>query len=147
METIQSNLGWIILSILAIGLFIYRKFANDKDALTSKFKVKKILTTDFNSSLKRIEQALTNAGFSNIGFDATNNRYYAQSGFSMHSWSEYIEIIVTEIENQTELEFQSICAFPLQIFDWGKNKRNFMKFEKELKKLNTAPTLAKAVFV
>ena len=140
MQTLQSNLGWIILLILAIVLYSYKKFANDKDALTSKFKVKQIVPTDFNSSFKHINQALANAGFNKIGFDTVENRFYAQSGFSMHSWSEYIQVLVTEIDNQTEIEFQSICAFPLQIYDWGKNKRNYRKFEKELKKLTPLQT-------
>jgi hypothetical protein len=138
MQTIQSNLGWIILIFLAIALFFYRKFAKDNVALTSKFKANQILPTDFNSSLKLVKQALTNADFSKVGFDADENRFYAQSGFSMSSWSEYIQVKVIELNNNTEIEFQSICAFPLQIFDWGKNRSNYRKFEKELKKLTSA---------
>jgi hypothetical protein len=38
-----------------------------------------------------------------------------------------------------DLKFKSICALPTQVGAWGKNRRNYKKFEEELEKL--MPTL------
>ncbi len=82
-----------------------------------------------------IKEALKNAGFKKVGFDNEEFRFYAQSKFSMSSWAEYIEVKINNRENETEIKFKSICALPSQMIDWGKNKRNYKKFEIELKKL------------
>jgi hypothetical protein len=39
----------------------------------------------------------------------------------------------------TDLKFKSICALPNQVGAWGKNRRNYQKFEEELEK--RMPTL------
>jgi hypothetical protein len=142
METIQSNPGWIIFFILAVILFLFKVFSKEKDGVTSKYIANQILQFDLNSSLALVKQALVNSQFSKIGFDPTENRYYAVSGFSMYSWSEYIQVKAVKIDNQTEIEFKSICAFPMQIFDWGKNKNNYRKFERQLKILSSSTVLA-----
>lgn len=36
------------------------------------------------------------------------------------------------------MRFKSIYAFPFQVFDWGKNRRNYRKFERELNKIKSA---------
>ena len=127
--------------------FSYKFFTKDKDAITSKFSTKQILASDLNSNLPLIQQAIVNAGFHKIGFDITENRFFATSGFSMQSWSEFIEVKVIEKNMTTELNLKSICAFPMQLFDWGKNKENYRKFEKELSKLITGFTGKNSAFV
>lgn len=137
MQTLESNLGWILIIAVTFAVFLYKYFTKDKDAITSKFIAKKNLASDFSTTLPLIQQALLNAKFTNIGFDEAENRFYATSGFLMSSWSEYIEVKIIKMDQRTELNFKSICAFPLQIVDWGKNKENYRKFEKELNKLTT----------
>jgi hypothetical protein len=53
----------------------------------------------------------------------------------MSSWTEQIEVQAIENQGKTEVNFKSICSLPTQIYDWGKNKRNYKKFEKELEKV------------
>lgn len=40
------------------------------------------------------------------------------------SWGETITVHVDEAPGGTIVRIRSECAFPLQIFDWGKNKEN-----------------------
>lgn len=135
MVILKLNLGWVILLIIVLAVFLYKRSTKNKEALTSKFTAKQILPLNINASLQMSRQALQNARFKKVGLDSNENRLYAQSGFSMASWSEFIQVKAKEINGQTELEFKSLCAFPAQIFDWGKNKRNYERFKKELSKL------------
>ena len=140
MELVKSNWGWIILFIIVVSIYLYKIIVQNKDALTSKFTVKQILPLPVNASLHMSKQALKNAKFINVGLDSNENRLYAKSGFSMSSWSEFIQVKAHEMDNSTEIEFKSICALPTQVFDWGKNKSNYKRFEKELNKLTNANT-------
>lgn len=79
MQILLSNLGGIIFISLVIATFSYKAFAKYKDGITSKFKIKQLLETDTSIILTIINQALSNARFSKIGFDADENRFYAQS--------------------------------------------------------------------
>lgn len=118
-----------------VFVFAYKKITKNNDAITSKFYSKKLIGGNINENLKRIEQALKNAGFKKIHFNKDKNKFFARTGFSMSSFSEFIELYIKDNQDQTEIEFKSICAFPTQIYDWGKNKRNYKKFEKQLEKL------------
>jgi hypothetical protein len=135
MDLLVSNFGWILLILTVIIIFLYKKISNNPDAMTSKFKTRRKTKVDSISMRPIIKEALQNSGFKNIGFDEDENRFYAKTRFSMSSWSEYVEVKIDRSQNETEIEFKSICAMPTQIYDWGKNKRNYTKFESELKKL------------
>lgn len=103
--------------------------------MASKFEAEKNIrdSSDWISNL--VSEALQNAGFKNIKFDEEENRFYAQTKVSFWSWSEYIEVKIHTNPLQSELKFKSICALFTQIFDWGKNRRNWIRFDKELDKL------------
>jgi len=51
------------------------------------------------------------------------------------SWSSWGEAILIDISHPGWMTVESKCAFPLQLIDWGKNKKNVSKF---LDQLNTA---------
>lgn len=55
----------------------------------------------------------------------------ASSSVNIWSWGE--EIIIRFLANNS-LSVTSKCAFALQCFDWGKNKRNINRFMTELGK-------------
>jgi hypothetical protein len=56
---------------------------------------------------------------------------------SIWSFSEKIKINIEQKKNNKySIIFTSKCLFPLQIFDWNKNKRNFSRFHKMLKSTN-----------
>jgi hypothetical protein len=135
MEYLETNFWWLLLLITIVFIFAYKKLTKNPDALTSKFVAKKKINGNPTDNLKFIEEALKNAGFKKVGLDKDENRFYAQTKFSMSSFSEYIEVSFSHDHFSIDLKFKSICALPTQIVDWGKNKRNYKKFEKELEKL------------
>jgi hypothetical protein len=135
MDFIYTYFGWLLLLLSVVFIFAYKKITKNPDAITSKFEVKKKLNGTPNDNLNFIEEALNNSRFNNIEFDKDENSFYAETNFSMSSWSENIVVNINSNQNETDLNFKSICSMPLQLFDWGMNKRNFKRFEKELEKL------------
>ncbi len=135
MGILMSYIGWILIVITVAVIFLYKRMTKDPEALTSKYKATKIINIDRSKSLNLIKQALENLGFKNVTLNKEGNAFYAKTKFSMSSWTEQIEVKVDENNNETEITFMSICSLPTQIFDWGKNKRNYRKFERELDKL------------
>ena len=134
-QIVHSYIWWIIPIALGIGLFLYKKLSKDPTAGTSKYKAKEILHLDVETSASLIIKALEQAKFSQIHINEEGTKIQATSGFSMSSWSENIKVTVRKDENVTKMKFTSICAFPMQIFDWGKNKENYKRFSNELNKL------------
>ncbi len=48
-----------------------------------------------------------------------------EHGISLSSWGEVIAITLTPYsEAQVKVEILSKCSYPLQLVDWGKNKKN-----------------------
>ena len=144
MEILKTNFWWLLLLITIVFIFAYKKLTKNRDAITSKFEAKKKINGNPTDNLKFIEEALKNAGFKKVGLDKDENRFYAQTKFSMSSFSEYIEVSYSHDNLSTDLKFKSICALPTQVFAWGKNKRNYKKFEKELEKLMPTNAIANA---
>lgn len=132
MGLLVSYIGWILLIITVAIVFLYKRITKNPDAVTSKFSASKYINADLNTSLNLIKQALENSGFKEIRLNKLENCYFAKTKFSMSSFTELIEVQAIQKEGGTEINFKSICSLPTQIYDWGKNKRNFSKFEKKL---------------
>jgi hypothetical protein len=130
MEFITENIGWILVLITTTFILLYKWFTKDPNALTSKYTRTELIDSIPDRLSEIIIKSLKNTGFKNVGQAANENRYFAQSKLSMSSWTEYIEVKTNENKDHLELTFTSICAFPFQIFDWGKNKRNAKRFLK-----------------
>ena len=141
MEFIQTNYWWLLFILTVIFVFTYKKLTNNPDAITSRFKAKKIVIGNPTDNLIFIEKALKNAGFKKVGLYTNENRFYAHTKFSMSSFSEYIEVTFSPDNLSTTIIFKSICALPTQIYDWGKNKRNYKKFQRELEKVMSLSTV------
>ena len=111
----------LLLLIIIIFIFAYKKLTKNPHAITSKYESKKRIKGNRTDNLKFIEEALKNVGFKKVGLNIDENRFYAQTKFSMSSFSEYIELSYFHDHLSTDLKFKSICAVPIQLFDWGKN--------------------------
>ena len=135
MEINDTNILWLVFMAITAFILMYKKITKSPDAITSSFQMTKKIKGLPQDNLKLIRQALKNAGFNKVGIDEEEHYFYARSKFSMSSFLEYIEVYYQNTQNKTELKFKSICALPTQIYDWGKNKRNFKNFEKELDQL------------
>ncbi|OHX65731.1 hypothetical protein [Flammeovirga pacifica] len=133
---IGFQLPLLIITITVI--FAIKHFTKDLDALTAKYKARKTLCGSVNDNMSKITIALKNAGFHKVGNDQESLRAYATTGFSFSSFSEYIEVKLSPQDNNTSIiYFKSICSLPTQMLDWGKNRRNYKRFKKELDKIDS----------
>lgn len=135
MEISGADISLIFFTAFVAFVFLYKRFSKQPDAITSKYETEYELLGRPANTLSLIKDALKSAGFKKVGVDEDEKRVFAESKFSMSSWYEYIEVQTLTDGDIRKLKFKSICALPTQIYDWGKNKRNFKKFEKELVKL------------
>lgn len=129
MELLSEYCGLFIFFAFVIALLVYRKITNNKEAALSKFVISKDVAAEVNLKNKIIS-ALDSSGFQTITYHEKENRITANTSISFKSWGEIVEIQLEENKSNPEIVFKSICAFPFQIYDWGKNKRNFNKFWK-----------------
>jgi len=124
-----------IIIIISLTPFImvltYRFFSNGKLYFTSYYNGKKEITSNEESIKIQILRTLKKSNFKRIKED--NGIFYAITIPTIWSFSEIIKVeILKNSENKFLVKFDSKCLFPLQIFDWGKNKKNFSVFFKNL---------------
>ena len=83
------------------------------------------------------ESALTGAvetAFENLGWQyASVNAAEFQADVRINLWS-FGEILKAKISG-SDLTVESRCALPTQCLDWGKNKRNVLKFFDEITRI------------
>lgn len=129
MELLSEYYGLFIFLAFVIALLVYRKVTNNKEAALSKFVISKNVAAEVNLKNKIIS-ALASSGFQTITYHEKENRITANTSISFKSWGEIVEIQLQENKTNPEIVFKSVCAFPFQIYDWGKNEHNFNKFWK-----------------
>lgn len=129
MKTFQTI--FIIFSILIILIMLFRYFFKGKFYFTSFYSEEKEYNTNGIILKKNILNALKKSGFKNK--KESENRFTAITFPTMSSFSELIITDINKIdETKYIVKFNSACFFPLQVFDWGKNKRNSKRFFKNL---------------
>lgn len=132
MEFIIENIGWLLIIVSIAIIYLTKQFTGDPLALTSKYKDKLTLETNQANHKVAILEAMKKAGFRKVGSDENESVFFAQTKWSLWSFSEYIKVEVKRLENGLELQFLSVCALPSQMMAWGKNKRNFRRFKQAL---------------
>lgn len=138
MEIIKNNIFWVIFFGVLILTPLIRLITGRPYFLRSNYQ-NSLEVNEIENIKQLLPKVMEKAGVKNINFHHEENKFTGLVGFSMSSWSEYVEVKVASSHGKLNLDFKSVCAFPYQIFDWGKNKSNFRKFEKELLKvLNTS---------
>ena len=126
------------IAVVIIGLIIYfvlkYKFFQNRE-YTSQYKDVILLEKDDNL-LNKVIDSMKLSNFNDVVYDEKTNKFYASTLATMSSWSEFIEVEMEKIDDTNILlKFLSRCTYPYQVFDWGKNKKNFEKFEAELNKV------------
>ncbi|MEY1640426.1 hypothetical protein [Tenuifilum osseticum] len=135
MEILIDYIGWILIALTIIIFILYKWIRNDSNSLTAKYETEKRFKFNKNNKSEIILEALKKSNFKNIHFDEINSTYYAKTRVSIWSWSELIEVKITDNEEETRINFLSICSLFTQIISWGKNRRNARRFFDELNRL------------
>lgn len=121
----------ILFSIIILILFS-RIFSKRKFHFTSYYNEEKEYFINEILLIEKVTNSLKKSNFKNI--KVINNQFTAITLPSIFSFSELICVNINKIdETKYIVRFNSRCFFPLQIFDWGKNKRNSNLFFKNLK--------------
>ena len=127
------------ISFLLIGLifyFVLKQYYSKKSELSTSH-YSDIITINNNEDLNNtILSALKNAQFDEVSFDYKQNKFFAITKKTMSSFGEYLIIDkINMYESKVKLNFRSQCNYPFQIYAWGKNKKNYNRFQSELLKL------------
>ena len=131
-DFILDHLGWVLLLLTAAFIMGYKKYTKNNYAITSKYLETRNYDVPFPELLEAINSAMIKAGFREVNVSPRTGAFVGQTGFSMSSWMEFIEIRCEQSPTGTALKFLSICALPTQIYAWGKNRRNAIRFFREL---------------
>lgn len=135
MQLLLDYWGWILFFGIVIFISIYKKTRKDNALITSKYVIQKNIDSDVNIHHK-ILHALEVSKFHQVYFNEQENKFCANAAFTMNSWGEHIILNYHTENSKTIINFMSICSFPFQIYDWGKNKKNFEKFWKNFNYYN-----------
>jgi hypothetical protein len=135
MDFLSDYIGWFLIALTVLVFILYKWISKNSWGLTAQYEIEKRINLLNKNKHELFIEALKQSNFKNIHFDENNSTYYAKTKASIWSWSELIEIRVTDNENETEINFLSICFLFTQIVSWGKNRRNAKKFFEELNKL------------
>lgn len=135
MDFLIDKIGWFLIALTVLFFILYKWISKNSRELTAQYEIEKRLNLLNKNKHELIIEALKQSHFKNIHFDENNSTYYAKTKVSIWSWSELIEIKVTDNEGETEIYFLSTCFLFTQIMSWGKNRRNAKKFFGELNKL------------
>lgn len=137
--------GWIILMLVLGLLFAFslsiRKNLAFKGYFTSKINfltIKSEMVQDFDLPrellMEKMHEALKNTKFEILHADSQSGFIFASSSISWYSWGENIYIEMEEKGQKTSVKITSACL--MQLYDWGKNKKNIQlilsQFEKSL---------------
>mgnify|MGYP006189800899 FL=1 len=135
--------GWLIVMAVIGILFVFnlsiRKNPNFKDYFIGKFNFltnKYSMEMEFDLSqpllIEKMKEVLISSGFKLMHVDEQKGIISASSSISWYSWGENIYIEMDADNDKTSLKLTSACL--LQIYDWGKNKRNLQKISREFEK-------------
>lgn len=119
-------------TVFIVLLILIRRYLLFKELFfTSKYEEEFVINKKEGDINSLILNALRKSNFFKIS--TKNDCFSSYTIPSIWSWSEKIIVKYKRInENTYQIFFSSTCFFPLQIFDWGKNKRNFNKFYRQI---------------
>ncbi|MDR6968047.1 hypothetical protein J2X31_002062 [Flavobacterium arsenatis] len=132
----MTNFQLILLIFFSVVLLIliFRAVKYGTFYFTSHYDEEREYSTDETAITENLTPTLEKSNFKLV--QKNGNTYSAVALPTILSFSEKIQIDYNKISNsKIKVRFKSRCVFPLQIFDYGKNKRNSVKFFNNLESL------------
>lgn len=122
----ERESGWgsaaiLILSTLLLAYAVYQLVRTGP--MRSTYDQSLDLTAGYDQTHEAIRQVITDdteARPKNV----TDTTFTASVPISFSSWGEKLTIALSPLNGGTHVSVRSTCLFPLQIVDWGKNRRN-----------------------
>lgn len=94
--------------------------------MVAKYEVQVSTPLPKNEAIQQAQHVLNTLNVSSVR--AEFNTVRASFRISGNSWGEKFAVGFTDTSEGTSMRIISKCAFPLQFFDWGKNKQNVNEF-------------------
>jgi hypothetical protein len=89
--------------------------------METRFRDSKIVDANRSSAIAGLNYALRRLPVVRVVWSDGDTRVTCNVGMSGWSWGERLTM---RFGDDGELSVESVCRFPLQLFDWGKNERN-----------------------
>lgn len=89
--------------------------------MAARFEDSRSFDATLPSIAAAIGDALRGMRADAVDWSADRRRVTAWIGVNLWSWGERLAVV---IDNGGRVHVCSTCRFPLQIIDWGKNRRN-----------------------
>ena len=125
--------------LFLIGLIVYfglKYYYLEKGTQSTSHYVATITVFNNEELINRILTALKEAQFDEVVFEEEHHKFFAVTKKTMSSFGEFLSIEMISLDQSNVLlNFRSQCNYPFQIYAWGKNKKNYNKFQTELLKL------------
>ena len=122
-----------------IGLIVYfglKYYYLEKGTQSTSHYEATITVFNNEELISRILTALKEAQFGEVVFDQEQHKFFALTKKTMSSFGEFLSIEMIILDQSTvQLNFRSQCNYPFQVYAWGKNKKNYDRFQSELFKL------------
>ena len=135
-DTTPLRIMAILIAFIFILSLITRKiswfkpyFTSKYNVLTNKFHQKQEFDFSRDIMFDKMIEVIKHAGFKIIETDKETGDIFATSGMTFSSWGENIYVSMKEELGKTTVDFCSACFF--QVYDWGKNERNYIKLLNE----------------
>lgn len=82
----------------------------------------------FNIVYVNCHKTAINLGFNIYKEDVNDGFIKFKIGASLWSFGEHFTVLINELSGSTTVEVKSEGSVGLQIYDWGKNKKNIEQF-------------------
>lgn len=125
----------LLLLFLPFAVVLYRiLFMNKENVVTDSFTESRFINYRGSDLKSKIVQSMRESCFQFVKTNDNGRNFRAMALPSLSSWSEVVSVVINQNTNGVEIIFKSRCAFPIQVYAWGKNKRNAEKFFRNLNK-------------
>lgn len=98
----------------------------------SEYEEEQIIEATYDEALAGVIDTLRYCDFKLKGKEANQGTISAESKWTIWSFGENIQIILSKKRRGIQVHFYSSCKLETQIIDWGKNRQNADQFFKAL---------------
>lgn len=99
-----------------------------ENVVTDSFTESRFINYGGSDLKSKIVQSMRESCFQFVKTNDNGKKIRAMALPSLSSWSEVVSVVINQNANGVEIIFKSRCSFPLQVYAWGKNKRNAERF-------------------
>jgi hypothetical protein len=131
LEIIAFFIAFVFIFSLVVRKIVWFKpyFTSKFNLLTNKTRHKQEFDFPKDLLFDKMIEVMTNAGFKINKSNKETGDIFATTGMTWFSWGENIYVSMEKDHGTTMVDFCSATFF--QVYDWGRNERNYKRFLSE----------------